>query len=148
MEMGKFTPPWTCLGVFIGLHLSSLRIFTICPGLRGKSPSVLSAVHLNKPSRRHEVSRGERPCARLTVTGELQPGDAANGTGRCCGAAARRLWPSTLATTADRGCGRRGTGKWLAQAGVQAGVPAGVPAHTAPRGSKYSESTAGVFEKS
>lgn len=41
---------------------------------------MLSAVHLNKHSRTHEVSRGERLQAWLAATREQQPGATANST--------------------------------------------------------------------
>lgn len=138
---------------FIGLHLSSLRVFTICPGLRGKSPSGLSAVHLNKHSGTDEVSHGERPWAWLAATAEQQPGDAANGTtaarrhgegaaGLLHGGSGRAPWPPPP----TRGVGDEGWGSRKHECRHR--VQAGVPAHAAPGGSRYSETTAGVFEKS
>lgn len=111
--MTKFTPSWRRWFVFfIGLHVCSLRVFTICPGLRGRSPSVLSAVHLNTRSGTHQVSHGERPRAWLVATGEQRPGDAANGTTaarRHGEGAARRLWRSTPATASGPGCRGQGS---------------------------------------
>lgn len=58
--------------------------------------------------------------------------------GRCCAVALEEHPGHCLRT------GVQGTGKPRGRVRAQAGAPA----HTAPRGSKYSETTAGVFEKS
>lgn len=117
-----------CWFVFflIGLHLPSLRTFTICPGLGGKSPSVCSAVRLNKPSRTRKVGHGERPRAWLAATGEQQPGDAASGAGTLCGGSGggpRPLPPTGGAGSERWGSCTQGCGQGRRQGRRPAGLP-------------------------
>lgn len=145
MEMGKFTPPCRHLLVcfFFNWPTSPLTAYFHHMPRAGRKEPICVLGGSSKQTQQNTQSRPRRATAGLA---RGYGGAAARGRGQRRGDAVWRLRGRAPATASDRGRGERAMGEL--HTGVRAGVQAGAPARRAPGGSKHSDTTGNVFEKS